>query len=154
MIPMKDQIELARTAFAAVHARTNYEKAQLWTVFGAGVAQQIAALFGARAAAAEGAVAEDLLGTGDVAAEAAAAEELGAAGEGKCLVPPCPCFVARTLVDADTGGEPIESVHLGDRVGPELEECDAAELAQWREVDLAMTVRNDGVLDEVEIHLL
>jgi hypothetical protein len=43
---------------------------------------------------------------------------------------------------------------LGDRVGPELDVCSAPELAQWREIDLEMTVENDGVLDDLELRLL
>jgi Pretoxin HINT domain len=48
----------------------------------------------------------------------------------------------------------IEQVELGDRVGPELDICSATDFAQWREVDLVMTVDNHGTPDELELHLL
>ena len=99
-------------------------------------------------------------GVGDVELSAGAGllRSLGGEGttfaEGACAGGMCPCFVAGTAVDTDDGAKPIEAVALGDRVGPELPECTAPELAHWREVDLLMTVENDGVPDELEIHLL
>jgi RHS repeat-associated protein len=76
------------------------------------------------------------------------------AATGACVGGLCPCFVAGTSVDSDDGGKPIEATKLGDRVGTELEACSAPELAQWRELELVMTVENDGFLDDLELRLL
>jgi RHS repeat-associated protein len=88
------------------------------------------------------------------AADLITADTVAAEGEGACAGGMCPCFVAGTAVDTDDGTKPIEAVALGDRVGPELAECAAPELAQWREVGLAMRVLNGDAPDDLEIHLL
>jgi RHS repeat-associated protein len=79
---------------------------------------------------------------------------LNAEAKGVCAGGLCPCFVAGTFVDTDSGGKPIEQVELGDRIGPELELCAATNFAQWREVDLVMSVDNNGTFDELELRLL
>lgn len=77
----------------------------------------------------------------------------GAGSLGGCKGGVCPCFVAGTRIDNETGGVPIEKTRLGERVGPELDVC-ASDLADWREIDLEMTVLNQGRTDHVEVRLL
>jgi hypothetical protein len=85
---------------------------------------------------------------------AAEGTTLTGAAEGACANGLCPCFVAGTMVDSQDGGHPIEVTQLGDRVGPELEICADTDFTSWREVDLTMTVDNEGVEDELELRLL
>jgi len=84
------------------------------------------------------------------------AAKIGLSGEveGVCAAGLCPCFVAGTSVDTDSGGKPIEQVELGDRVGPELDICSSTDFAQWREVDLVMAVNDHGKSDQLELRLL
>ncbi|MDP3277302.1 MAG: RHS repeat-associated core domain-containing protein [Deltaproteobacteria bacterium] len=56
------------------------------------------------------------------------------------------CFVAGTLVDTDRGKRPIETVALGDRIGPESAECATVSTDDW--VEIALQIRS------AEVHLL
>lgn len=66
----------------------------------------------------------------------------------------CPCFVAGTPIDTSSGQVPIETVELGERVGPESAACASLEREGWVEVGLRMAVLSAGVPDELDIRLL
>jgi RHS repeat-associated protein len=67
----------------------------------------------------------------------------------------CGCFVPGTLVDTEDGPVNIEDVALGDRVGPESEECAELDFSGWKEVDLEFRAdSSEGGATEVNVRLL
>ncbi|MDQ3265140.1 MAG: polymorphic toxin-type HINT domain-containing protein [Myxococcota bacterium] len=72
-----------------------------------------------------------------------------------CTGTTCPCsFVAATLVDTEDGLVPIDSVALGERIGPESQECAELELTGWMEVHLETEVTTEGEADLIQLQLL
>jgi RHS repeat-associated protein len=64
------------------------------------------------------------------------------------------CFVAGTWVDTERGRKPIEEVALGERVGPESDECRTVSTENWVDIGLEMGPREEGAPGHVVLHLL
>jgi RHS repeat-associated protein len=64
------------------------------------------------------------------------------------------CFVAGTWVDTEHGRRPIEEVALGERVGPESDECRTVSTENWVDIGLEMGPREEGAPGHVVLHLL
>lgn len=77
------------------------------------------------------------------------------APKSQCSPTSCPCsFVAATLVDTEAGLVPIDAVALGERIGPESQECAEMDLAGWIEVHLETEVTDAGQPDLIQLQLL
>ncbi len=86
---------------------------------------------------------------------ASASQPAGNSEGGKqCPGGSCSCFVAGTLVDTAEGSKPIESVRLGDRVGPESAECADLRTDGWLEVDLRVPVHARPTGEDLQVSLL